>query len=100
MNMHSKQLLALDHSESITSKEMPHLIVIVNSKLLQRPQKRGHGNQLIHRRSIKTKSKGMGSKSRESGKQTDRRLRWMVFGVETTRLTGRSIGFRIGFGKE
>src|ERR1043165_8651590 len=46
------------------------LIVIVNSKLLQRPQKRGHGNQLIHRRSIKTKSIGMGSKSRESGRHT------------------------------
>ena len=46
------------------------VIVIVNSRFLQRPQKRSRGNQLIHRRLIKTESIGRGSKSRESGRQT------------------------------
>ena len=36
------------------------VIVIVNSRFLERPQKRSHGNQLIHRRFIKTKSIGRG----------------------------------------
>jgi len=30
-------------------------IVIVNLRFLQRPQKRSRGNQLIHRRLLKTK---------------------------------------------
>ena len=34
------------------------VIVIINSVFLQRPQKRSHENQLIHRRLSKTKSIG------------------------------------------
>ena len=44
-----------------------NLIVIIISRFLQRPQKRSHGNQLIHSLS-KTKSTGSGSDP-ESGRQ-------------------------------
>ena len=37
------------------------VIVMVNLKFLQRPQKRSSGNQLIYRRVYKTKSIGIGS---------------------------------------
>ena len=60
-------------------------IVIVNSRFLQRPQKRNRRNQLIYRRLSKTKSLDSGRvRSRESG-----RLWWMVFGVKTGRAVGR-----------
>jgi len=36
------------------------LLLIVNSRFLERPQKRNRGNQLIHRRLSKAKSKGSG----------------------------------------
>jgi len=36
------------------------VIVIVNSIFLQRPQKQGRGNQLIHRRLSRIKSDGYG----------------------------------------
>src|SRR6218665_1671271 len=65
---------------------------IVNSRFLQRPQKRIRGNQLIHKRLSKRKSIGSGSddlRSGESSRQTDRRLLWMVFGVEMGRRVGR-----------
>jgi len=40
----------------------PHQnVVIVNSRFLERPQKLGGGNQLIHRRLSKRKSTGSGS---------------------------------------
>ena len=47
-------------------------IVIVNSRFLQRPQKRSQGNQVIHRRLSKTKSIGSGSDPQSrAGKQSD-----------------------------
>src|SRR6218665_2753601 len=60
------------------------VIVIVNSRFLERPQKRSRGNQLIHRRLTKTKSLGSGQDPEsQAGRQTVRRLWCMVFGVET-----------------
>ena len=59
------------------------VIVIVNSRFLERTQKRSRGNQRIHRRLTKTKLFRQRSGSRESGSQTVRRQWWMVFGVET-----------------
>src|SRR6218665_2081250 len=44
-------------------------IVIVNSRFLERPQKRSRGNQLIHRRLTKTKLIGSGQ---DPGSQADR----------------------------
>src|SRR5688572_24059298 len=76
------------------------VIVIVNSIFLQRPQKRSRGNQLIHRRLTKTESIGRGSKSRESGRQTVRRLRWMMLRVEMAREVRRREGIGIGFVKK
>src|SRR6218665_1034076 len=62
---------------------------IVISIYLQRPQKRGRGNQLIHRCLSRTKSIGSGLNSEsQAGRQTVRRLLWMVFGVETWREVG------------
>src|SRR6218665_2631190 len=62
------------------------VIVIVNSRFLERPQKRSHRNQLIHRRLTKTKSIGIGQDPEsQAGRQTVSRLWWMVFGVETGR---------------
>src|SRR6218665_538035 len=61
-------------------------IVIVNSRFLQRPQKRNCRHHLIHRRLIKTKSIGSGQyPESQAGRQTVRRLWWMVLGVETGR---------------
>ena len=52
---------------------------------MQRPQKRGRGNQLIHRRLSRTKSIGSGSDPKSQGGQTVRRLdgvwRWDREGV-------------------
>ena len=60
------------------------LIVIVNSGFLERPQKRIRWNQLIHGRLTKTKSIGSGQdQESQAGRQTVRRLWWMVLGVET-----------------
>src|SRR6218665_435061 len=42
---------------TIRTADLP-VIVIVNSRFLQRPQKRSRRNQLIHRRLSKTKSTG------------------------------------------
>src|SRR5688572_30665250 len=75
-------------------------IVIVKSIFLERPQKRSRGNQLIHRRLIKTESIGRGSKSRQSGRQTVRRLRWMMFRVEMAREVRGGEGIGIGFVKK
>src|SRR6218665_951967 len=48
------------------------IIVIVNSRFLQRSQKRSHGKQLIHRRLSKTKSIGNGSDpENQAGRQSD-----------------------------
>jgi len=48
------------------------LIVIVNSRILQRPQKRSRGNQFIRRRLSKTKSIGSGSDPKsQTGTQPD-----------------------------
>ena len=58
------------------------IIVIVNSRFLERPQKRSRRNQLIHRRLTKAKSIGSGQ---DAGRQTVSRLWWMVLGVETER---------------
>jgi len=59
-----------------------HTIVITNSRFLQRPPKRSHGNQLIHRHFSKAKSIGSRPRSRESGRQADG-LMAMVDGVES-----------------
>src|SRR5688572_28723118 len=75
-------------------------IIIVNSIFLQRPQKRSRGNQLIHRRLTKTESIGRGSKSRESGRQTVRRLRWMMLRVDMAREVRGSEGIGLGFAKK
>src|SRR6218665_868184 len=61
-------------------------IVIANSRFLERPQKRSRRNQLIHGRLTKTKLIGSGQDPEsQAGRQTVRRLWWMVFGVETGR---------------
>jgi len=58
------------------------IIVIVNLRFLQYTQKRSRGNQLIHRCLSKTKSIGSWSDPQsQAGRQTVRRLWWMVFGV-------------------
>src|SRR6218665_1617600 len=55
------------------------IIVIVNSRFLERPQKRSRRNQLIHSRLTKTKSIGSGQDPEsQAGRQTVRRLWWMV----------------------
>ena len=56
----------------------PHsiVVVIVNSRFLQRPQKRSRGSQLIHRRLSITKSVGSGSGQKLL--TCDRRLRWKL----------------------
>ena len=51
---------------------LQHNIVIVNSKFLQRPQKRSRRNQFIHRRSSKSKLIGSGSDPEsQAGRQSD-----------------------------
>src|SRR6218665_712399 len=83
------------------SRTVVIVIVIVNSIFLQRPQNRGRGNQLIHRRLSKTKSIGSGSDPEsQAGRQSVRRLWWMVFGVETWREVGGRGQIRIGFVEE
>src|SRR6218665_685151 len=48
------------------------IIVIVNSRFLERPQKRSRRNQLIHRRLTKTKSIGSGQDPEsQAGRQSD-----------------------------
>ena len=48
------------------------VIVIVNSRFLERPQKRSRRNQLIHRRLTKTKSIGSGhDPESQAGRQSD-----------------------------
>jgi len=72
----------------------PSMIEIVNSRFLQRSQKRSHGNQLIHRsltkKSIGRPQRGQDPESK-AGKQSDCYIWRMVFGVETGReLWGRA----------
>jgi len=57
---------------------MKYTDVIVISRFLQRPQKRNRGNQLIHRRLTKIDRQRV---KIQSGRQTVRRLWWMVLGV-------------------
>ena len=48
------------------------VIVFVNSRFLEHPQKRSHGNQLIHRRLTKTKSLGSSQDPEsQAGRQSD-----------------------------
>jgi len=54
------------------------VIVIVNSRFLQRPQKRSRGSQLVHRRLTRTKSICRGFKI-QIGRQTIRR-NWDGYG--------------------
>src|SRR6218665_250030 len=68
-------------------------IVIVNSRFLHRPQKRYHGNQLIHRSLSKTKSIGSGSDpesqaGRQAGRQSDCCGGWYLE-LELRRVGGR-----------
>ena len=52
---------------------VPFVIVIVNSRFLERPQKRSRGNQLIHRRLTKTKSLDSGQDPEsQAGRQARR----------------------------
>src|SRR6218665_167637 len=75
------------------------VIVIVNSRFLQRPQKRSRGNQLVHRRLSKTKSIGSGADPEsQAGRKADRQ--WMLFGVKTGREVGRRGWIRIEFFRE
>ena len=73
--------------------------VIVNSWFLEGPQKRSRRNQLIYRCLTKAKSIGSGQDP-ESGRQTVRRLWWMVLGVETGREVWGRRWIRIGFAKD
>ena len=53
----------------------PIVIVIVNSRFLEHPQKRSRGNQLIHMRLTVTKSIGSGQNPKSQvGRPTVRRL--------------------------
>ena len=64
----------------------PHsLIVTVNSRFLQHPQKRSRGTSLFTGAYPKLTCKldSQQVRSKESGRQTIRQLWWMVFGVET-----------------
>jgi len=55
------------------------VIVIVNSILPQRPQKRGRRNQLIHRRLSKSESIGSGSDPEsQASRQSDRYGGWCL----------------------
>jgi len=48
------------------------IIVIVNSRFLERPQKRNRKNQLIHRRLTRTKSIGSGQNPEsQAGRESD-----------------------------
>jgi len=73
--------------------------VIVNSRFLERPQKRNRGNQLIHRRLSKIKSIGSGSAPEsQSSRQADNQMA-VVDGflrVETGREVGRRGQIRKG----
>ena len=80
-------------------------IVVVNSRFLQRPQKRSRGNQLIHIRLTKTKSIGRGSRSRESDRQTVWQAEAMVAMVDSAwSWDGEGVWgrwwIRIGFDQE
>src|SRR6218665_2561393 len=78
-----------------------NVIVIVNSRFLEHPQKRSRGNQLILRRLSKAKSIGSGSDPEsQAGRQTVSLLWWMVFGVETGREARGRRWFMIGFVEE
>src|SRR6218665_179989 len=51
---------------------VPFVIVIVNSRFLERPQKRSRENQLIHRRLTRTKSLDSGQNPEsQAGRQSD-----------------------------
>src|SRR6218665_1237254 len=67
--------------------------VIVNSRFLQRPQKRSHGNQLIDRGLSKTKSISSGS---DPESQADSQTA-MVDGVWSR--DGRKVGRRVSHDK-
>src|SRR6218665_1240387 len=67
------------------------VIVNVNSRFLQRPQKRSRRNQIIHKHFSRTKSIGnVSDPDRQAGRQTVRRLWSMVFGARTEREVGRT----------
>src|SRR6218665_1696886 len=52
---------------------------IVNSRFLERPQKRSGGNQLIHRRLTRTKSIGSGQDSEsQAGRLSDGNVGWCL----------------------
>jgi len=61
------------------------VIVIVNSRFLQRLQKRSRRELAYSQALNQNKIDRQRPRSRESGRQTVRRLWWMVFGVETAR---------------
>jgi len=74
------------------NRSVYHRIVIVNSRFLQRPQKRNHWNQFIHRCS------GSNPES-QAGRQSNGYGGW-YFGVETGTEVGRRGQIRIGFVEE
>src|SRR6218665_934510 len=59
----------LQFKECKLVKQAQGSIVIVNSRFLERPQKRSRRNQLIHRPLIKNKIDRQWLRSRESGRQ-------------------------------
>src|SRR6218665_3314360 len=85
-NLLLKSLLFLFINTSSEADYSRNSIVIVNSTFLERPQKRSHRNQLIHRRLTKRKAiDRQRSRPKESGRQTVIRLWQMVLRVETGR---------------
>src|SRR6218665_973269 len=60
------------HAFISSSSSSSSSFVIVNSRFLERPQKRSRGNQLIHRRLTETKSIGSGQDPEsQAGRQLD-----------------------------
>ena len=76
---------------------VPIVIVIVNSRFLQRSQKCSNRNQLIHRHLIKATSICSGSRDRESaGRQLDS-IGGRCLDLLRQKETGISKGFKRGF---
>src|SRR6218665_3920931 len=56
----------------ISLNEDTYILVIVNSRFIERPQKRSRGNQLIHRRLTKTKLIGSSQDpENQAGRESD-----------------------------
>src|SRR6218665_2752375 len=78
-----KRKLLTSVSSKIIITDTSSLIVIVNLRFLQRPQKAKSEEPAYSQSLVQNKIDWQRVRSRESGKQTVRRLWWMVFAVET-----------------